>query len=274
MGHSPVDDLRGAAVLAGMIKPSRQFEGVELFKKKVSMQEVVLVAPSLGEKELSFIEGFDGVVVATDSSLHVLREKGIGVDLFFTDLDGKEAILVDTNRDGVLAVVHAHGDNINRLMSVFPEMSGPVFGTCQVVPPPPLVNFGGYTDGDRALSAILESGARRVYLVGFDFENPVEKPWLYKRGDNYGGRQDGGERGTPETERVEMERGEMGGADVGTAEMEIKAGMGGLNAEMSRFLLERKRKKLAWAREIIFYLMEKHPGRIFFPALEKNQGSE
>ena len=53
---------------------------------------------------------------------------------------------------------------------------GPVVLTTQSVPENTVLNFGGFTDGDRAVCIAQELGARRVLLEGFDFEHPNPKP--------------------------------------------------------------------------------------------------
>ncbi len=39
-----------------------------------------------------------------------------------------------------------------------------------------LYNFGGFTDGDRAVFLAHHFGSRSIQLLGFDFENVGEKP--------------------------------------------------------------------------------------------------
>ena len=50
-----------------------------------------------------------------------------------------------------------------------PRFGNKVIGTCQCEPVGNLVNFGGFTDGDRAVHMALELGAESCTLVGFNF---------------------------------------------------------------------------------------------------------
>lgn len=90
-----------------------------------------------------------------------------------TDLDGHPPAEALMSRYGALVFVHAHGDNVPALEEHLPRFPPErVAGTCQVEPLAPLINPGGFTDGDRAVHLALAVGAAEVRLVGFDFERP------------------------------------------------------------------------------------------------------
>jgi len=72
-------------------------------------------------------------------------------------------------------VIHAHGDNGPAVEAWAPRFTGPVVGTTQAKPVGGLRNFGGFTDGDRAVLMAAHFGASKINLVGFDFENPSPK---------------------------------------------------------------------------------------------------
>jgi len=87
---------------------------------------------------------------------------------------------VEMNRQGTVVVVHAHGDNIPLLRTWVPRFSGPLVGTTQAEPFGRIHNFGGFSDGDRAVFAAHALGAADVRLVGFDLDDPSVDP--VKRG--------------------------------------------------------------------------------------------
>ncbi len=136
-------------------------------------------APCLKD-ELSKIQG---VVCAADAAADVLDAHGIRPDVVFTDLDGATDRLLEINESGTIVVVHAHGDNMSLLRYWVPRFRGPVVGTTQSTPLPHIHNFGGFSDGDRAVFAADELGAGHVTLIGFDLDDervdPVKRGKLF-----------------------------------------------------------------------------------------------
>jgi len=124
-------------------------------------------APCL-EDELGCI---GGVVFAADAASEVLRKAGIRPDAVFTDLDGATDDYIAMNREGTVMVIHAHGDNMPLIRHWAPKFTGPVVGTTQARPFPPLHNFGGFTDGDRAVFAADHLGAEQIIIIGFELDD-------------------------------------------------------------------------------------------------------
>ncbi|MGA2912692.1 MAG: 6-hydroxymethylpterin diphosphokinase MptE-like protein [Methanoregula sp.] len=136
-------------------------------------------APCLKD-ELAKIQG---VIFAADAAADVLDAHGIHPDAVFTDLDGATDRLLDLNKSGTIIVVHAHGDNMPLLRYWVPRFAGLVVGTTQSVPLPHVHNFGGFSDGDRAVFAADELGAVHITLIGFDLDDenvdPVKRGKLF-----------------------------------------------------------------------------------------------
>lgn len=117
-----------------------------------------------------------GIVFAADAAADVLDENGIRPDAVFTDLDGATDRLLTLNEEGTIVVVHAHGDNMPLLRHWVPRFTGPIVATTQGTPLPHVHNFGGFTDGDRAVFAADELGAASVTLIGFDLDDRNVEP--------------------------------------------------------------------------------------------------
>ncbi|MDO9325018.1 MAG: DUF115 domain-containing protein [Methanoregula sp.] len=126
------------------------------------------------------LDKIQGVVFAADAATDVLDANGIYPDAVFTDLDGASDRLLALNKEGTIVVVHAHGDNIALLKHWTPRFTGPIVGTTQSTPLPRVHNFGGFSDGDRAVFAADELGAETVTLIGFDLDDTAVDP--VKRG--------------------------------------------------------------------------------------------
>ena len=139
---------------------------------------------ALPAEELDLIEG---VVLAADAAAEVLADRGIQPDAIFTDLDGATDIFIDLSGRGTVMVVHAHGDNMPLLRHWVPLLPGPLVATTQAAPLPHVHNFGGFSDGDRAVFAADEIGAARVRIIGFDLADrnvdPVKRGKLFWAGE-------------------------------------------------------------------------------------------
>lgn len=126
------------------------------------------------------LDKISGIVFAADAAAEVLDSKGIFPDAIFTDLDGATDRFIELNREGTIIVVHAHGDNMPLLRHWVPRFPGKIVGTTQAAPLPHVYNFGGFTDGDRAVFAADELGASRITILGFDLDDKNVDP--LKRG--------------------------------------------------------------------------------------------
>ncbi|KAF5044859.1 6-hydroxymethylpterin diphosphokinase MptE-like protein [Methanoculleus horonobensis] len=136
-------------------------------------------APSLpGE-----LDRIEGTILAADAAAEVLADHGIRPDAVFTDLDGATDVFIDLSEQGTVMVVHAHGDNLPLLRHWVPRITGPLVATTQAAPLAHVHNFGGFTDGDRAVFAADELGAASVRIVGFDLADKNVDP--LKRGKLY-----------------------------------------------------------------------------------------
>ena len=116
----------------------------------------------------------DFVLVAADGATTALIEEKVIPDIIVTDLDGKIEDILLANLKGANIVVHAHGDNIDNVVKYAPFLNN-VLGTTQAQPIGNLYNFGGFTDGDRAIFLSVALGASEIILVGMDFGDIVTK---------------------------------------------------------------------------------------------------
>jgi len=121
-----------------------------------------------------------GVVVAADGAANRLYARGIRPGAIVTDLDGATEDFVRMNEAGTVIVVHAHGDNMDLLRRWVPRFPGPLVGTTQGRPFGRIHDFGGFSDGDRAVFLAHALGAAEVLLAGFLLDDPDVGP--VKRG--------------------------------------------------------------------------------------------
>ena len=133
--------------------------------------------PSLKEHIQMLKEDYDlrdYVLVAADGATTALVEERLSPDIIATDLDGNLDDILIANLRGANMAIHAHGDNIDKIASLTPFFTS-VLGTTQAQPVGNLYNFGGFTDGDRALFLAVALGAEEITLAGMDFGDIVTK---------------------------------------------------------------------------------------------------
>ncbi len=141
-------------------------------------------APRLRD-DLSEINFSDFTVIAADGAAAVLIDMGIIPEVICTDLDGNSEADIEKEilacEMGSIVLIHAHGDNIDKLEKYVPRFKR-FIATTQARPFDKVYNFGGFSDGDRCFFVAREFGAKKIRLVGFDFEdsdvNPIKKKKL------------------------------------------------------------------------------------------------
>ena len=112
------------------------------------------------------------VIMAADGATELLLKLGIIPDFVITDLDGHHESLVTANMKGSIMFIHAHGDNIEKINSFISNFRN-IIGTTQSFPLSHIFNFGGFTDGDRAVFLADHFFAREIVLVGMDFDSRI-----------------------------------------------------------------------------------------------------
>ncbi len=163
------------SVLRDSIKPSH-LERL-ILKKPVF---VVGAGPSV-TKSLAVLKKYKNITkIAADSAVVFLLENKIYPEIVVTDLDGDEKSLLKAAKKSIM-VAHAHGDNMEKIHMVknFPKC----IGTTQSKPVGKIQNFGGFTDGDRAIFLASHFGAKKIILLGMDFGQRIGRYSQTKRAD-------------------------------------------------------------------------------------------
>lgn len=184
-GFSRGDDEKSAEILNNLLDEHNSSCIAE-----INIKDKVIIfgaGPSLKRnidelKELNELEELNlnkFTLIAADGATTALLEEDIIPDIIVTDLDGKMDDIIEANNRGSILVVHAHGNNIDKIEKYVPKLKR-ILGTTQSVPLENVYNFGGFTDGDRCIFLAIELGARFILLAGMDFGDIVTK---YSRPD-------------------------------------------------------------------------------------------
>ncbi len=171
LGLSRADDEAVAAELDRMLGGTRvpPTELRSLFRGKT-----VTVAGN-GPSLAADLAHANGVLVTADEATSVALAKGLRPAVLVTDLDGDVVDQVRANAEGTVAVVLGHGDNGPAVRKWAPLFTGRTVATTQSRPAGRLQDFGGFTDGDRAVYLADHFGAKEIRLAGWDFEHPSVK---------------------------------------------------------------------------------------------------
>ena len=177
-GFPLIEDEKAASLLNGLLTRRDTKAAYEYVKSIIAGRNVVVcgAGPSLLD---TLNENRDAaeedVLIAADGATSALMKKGLLPDAIVTDLDGYVPDQLRANERGSVVVVHAHGDNFDALKEYVPLFKGMVLGTTQCNPLGyrKLFNFGGFTDGDRAVFLAEHMGAKQVFLMGFDFHGGI-----------------------------------------------------------------------------------------------------
>lgn len=180
LGFSVRKDLEAAELLRDLVKPLPLRDLSRLIRGKT------VCVYGAGDS-LEKVKNFPSTTkIAADGATTYLIEKGARPEVVVTDLDGMMEDILEAHRRGSLVVVHAHGDNVPELRKYVP-LFGRVIPTCQCRPPEGVYNFGGFTDGDRAVFMSAHLGAKKIVLYGMDFVGvgrysfSSDTPWKRKK---------------------------------------------------------------------------------------------
>lgn len=139
--------------------------------------------PSLKKTILNLKKNHDlnnYILISADGATTALIEEKIIPDIIVTDLDGRiDDILLANTKDSAV-VIHAHGNNLENIIKYTPFFDN-ILATTQAHPHGNLYNFGGFTDGDRAIFLAIALDADEILLAGMDFGDTVTQ---YSRPQN------------------------------------------------------------------------------------------
>jgi len=180
LNYSEKKDKESALILDSILKKTDTIKKIkELIQGKTIF--VIGSGPSLSIAIPKLKKFEKSIKIAADSSLKPLVDNGIIPDIIVTDLDGNEDAINKISKTKSIFVIHAHGDNIEKLQMV--KKIKNCIGTTQTNPFNKIQNFGGFTDGDRGVFLASYFNAKKIILFGMDFGNQIGKFSNTKKSD-------------------------------------------------------------------------------------------
>jgi len=171
-GYSGKKDTQSCKLLDSLLpKKTRIAEIKDLIEKKPVF--VVGAGPSL-PSSISILKKYKKITkIVADGATKAIIENGLKPDIVVTDLDGDIKSLKKAGRTNTIMVVHAHGDNSEKIH--FVKNFKNCIGTTQTKPMGKVHNFGGFTDGDRCVFLANHFKAKKIILLGMDFGTRIGK---------------------------------------------------------------------------------------------------
>jgi len=166
------DDELSAKILNNIIDDINALtpQDIEIKEKVIVFGAGPSIKSNLADLKKITLDEF--TLIAADGATTALLEESIVPDIIVTDLDGRMEDIMRANRNGSIMVVHAHGNNQEKVEKYTPQLVN-VMGTTQSEPLASVYNFGGFTDGDRCVFLAMALGARVIVLSGMDFGKTV-----------------------------------------------------------------------------------------------------
>jgi len=180
LNYSEKKDKESALILDTILKET---DNTQKITKLIQGKTVFVIGsgPSLSFALPKLKKLKKSIKIAADSSLKPLLENGIIPDIVVTDLDGDRDAIKKLSKKKSIFVIHAHGDNIEKLHMV--KKIKNCIGTTQTEPFNKIQNFGGFTDGDRGVFLASHFEAKRIILFGMDFGRRIGKFSNTKKSD-------------------------------------------------------------------------------------------
>jgi len=164
--YSKKNDLRSAKILNSFLHQNFPLQSL---KKNILNKTIFVVGagPSL-TYSLPILKKYKNITkIVADGAIKPLIENKIIPEIVVTDLDGDLKSLKKVGKTNSLMIVHAHGDNIDKLNLVCGFKN--CLGTTETKPFNKIQNFGGFTDGDRCVFLANHFKAKNIILFGMDF---------------------------------------------------------------------------------------------------------
>jgi len=173
LGFDMRADVESAEKLSRLVV-SERIPDYSTIVEKIGQRVSIAGAAASLEDDIGTLSAANRLISAGSATARLMR-MGFVPDVIVTDLDGDVCYELEAIEKGALAFIHAHGDNMPKIEEVVPRLTRPFVPTVQCKPFGNVFNFGGFTDGDRAVLIARHFGAKHISTIGWDLEHPYPK---------------------------------------------------------------------------------------------------
>jgi uncharacterized Rossmann fold enzyme len=188
LGLDKARDILSRNILWEILEARSDAEPVDELRFNMERKVAVIfgAGPSLSSDLTglsSFLKRRNPVLISADGAVDALAERDLGSTFLVSDLDSSSENALKENSETGFVFAHAHGDNMDLVKKIVPDLGKNTLGTTQVEPRFPILNFGGFTDGDRACYIVASFRPSTIVLSGMDFGS-VEGEYSVNRYSN------------------------------------------------------------------------------------------
>ena len=171
-GYSRKKDIQSCKLLDSLLPKKASVVKIrDLIENKPVF--VIGAGPSLPSC-ISILKKYKKITkIVADGATKAIIENNLKPCIVVTDLDGDIKSLKKAGRTNTMMVVHAHGDNTEKIHLV--KYFKNCIGTTQTKSVGKVHNFGGFTDGDRCVFLANHFKAKKIILLGMDFGTRIGK---------------------------------------------------------------------------------------------------
>jgi len=173
LGFKVLADVRSAEILSNLVI-SKRIPDYRTIVEKLGQRVSIIGASASLEDDIGTLSDNDTVISAGSATARLMKN-GVIPDILVTDLDGDVDYEIEAIEKGSLAFIHAHGDNLDKINDIVPRLTMPFVPTAQCKPFGNVYNFGGFTDGDRAVLIASHFGVKKIRTLGWDLDYPFPK---------------------------------------------------------------------------------------------------
>jgi 2-amino-4-hydroxy-6-hydroxymethyldihydropteridine diphosphokinase len=167
-------DFLSSTILSNLISVNKSPD-LDNFRMLIGKKVLVIGAgPSIEDKLIQeFIRNnSNSIIISADGATELCLKLDIAPHFVITDLDGDISQLLKANELGSTLIIHAHGNNIDKIIKFVHKFRN-FFGTTQALPLYNIFNFGGFTDGDRSVFFADQFKSKEIWMVGMDFDSSI-----------------------------------------------------------------------------------------------------
>lgn len=167
-------DFLSSTILSNLISGNKPPD-LDNFRMLIGKKVLVIGSgPSIENKLIQeFIRNnSSSIIISADGATELCLKLDIAPHFVITDLDGDISQLLKANELGSTLIIHAHGNNIDKIIKFVHKFRN-FFGTTQAFPLYNIYNFGGFTDGDRSVFFADQFKSKEIWMVGMDFDSSI-----------------------------------------------------------------------------------------------------